>query len=811
MSPPTHLHILIIDDNPDDRAEFRRMLITGSWHTCRITEAELGAIGLQMVLDNQAQSRSGQAPPFDCVLLDFHLPDNDGTQWLKALCGASGRPPCPIVVMTGWDGLDGCDGPNVLQAGAQDYIGKSWTTAQSLRRSIENSIDRYKLRQSYDRAAKALALTGERYYTLFKSIDDGFCLIEMIYDTHENPIDWRFLEVNPAFEKQCGLSDAAGKRIRELAPDIEQFWFNIYGKVARTGESIRFQEEAKALGARWFDVYAFRTGEPGSYQIAVLFKDITEGKKAEIATYAASQYARSLIEASLDPLVTISADGKITDVNAATEEVTGANRDELIGCDFADYFTDPQKAREGYQKVFSQGSVTNYPLAIRHASGKTMDVLYNANLYRDIQGNVLGVFAAARDITESKRLEQALQLRNIDLEKATAVAEEASLAKSNFLASMSHELRTPLNAILGFAQLLESSPSLSTPSLKTNIDMILDAGWYLLELVNEILDLAQIESGKVAMSQEPVHLLHVLNECYALVEPLADKRGIGVTLGQIDRPHYVDADRTRLRQVLINLMHNAIKYNIPGGKVSVECALTPANSIRIDVRDTGLGLSPQQINQLFQPFNRLGKEAGPEQGTGIGLVVVKRLMELMGGRVGVESQIGVGSVFWIELNLTTAPPRAVQEADPDVQFIQKSAKGAAHRTVLYVEDNPANLALMEELIARSPDVRLISAADGNLGIDYARTYLPDVILMDLHLPGISGIDAMKVLREDLTTAHIPVIAVSAHASSGDIALALDAGCFNYITKPIKLKEFMVALDVALRFSQRSSALASNRL
>jgi CheY-like chemotaxis protein len=186
-------------------------------------------------------------------------------------------------------------------------------------------------------------------------------------------------------------------------------------------------------------------------------------------------------------------------------------------------------------------------------------------------------------------------------------------------------------------------------------------------------------------------------------------------------------------------------------------------------------------------------------------------MELMGGRVGVESQIGVGSVFWIELNLTTAPLRAVQEADPDVQFIQKSAKGAAHRTVLYVEDNPANLALMEELIARSPDVRLISAADGNLGIDYARTYLPDVILMDLHLPGISGIDAMKVLREDLTTAHIPVIAVSAHASSGDIALALDAGCFNYITKPIKLKEFMVALDVALRFSQRSSALASNRV
>jgi len=215
------------------------------------------------------------------------------------------------------------------------------------------------------------------------------------------------------------------------------------------------------------------------------------------------------------------------------------------------------------------------------------------------------------------------------------------------------------------------------------------------------------------------------------------------------------------------------------------------------------------MGQLFQPFNRLGKEAGPEQGTGIGLVVVKRLMELMGGSVGVDSHVGVGSVFWIELNLTTAPLPTINEINQEVQAIPKHPTGAVQPTLLYVEDNPANLSLMEELIARRPDLRLISAADGNLGVEYARTYLPEVILMDLHLPGISGIEAMKILRADPTTAHIPVIAVSAYALKADIELALDAGCFNYITKPFKLNEFMIALDVALRFSQRHSAIAAN--
>jgi len=293
-------------------------------------------------------------------------------------------------------------------------------------------------------------------------------------------------------------------------------------------------------------------------------------------------------------------------------------------------------------------------------------------------------------------------------------------------------------------------------------------------------------------------------ECRAMIESQARKRAIGMTFPRFEIPYFVSADRTRVKQVLINLLFNAIKYNKPGGTVAVEYTLRPANVIRICVRDTGAGLAPAQLAQLFQPFNRLGKEAGEEEGTGIGLVVTKRLVELMGGTIGAESVIGVGSVFWIELSLTTAPQLAVREAERAALAGPQAANGTPRRTLLYVEDNPANLELVEQLIARRPDLRMLSAADGNLGIEFARAYQPDVVLMDINLPGISGIEALKILRADPATAHIPIIALSANAVPRDIAKGLEAGFFKYLTKPIKVNQFMEALDVALTFSQTAS-------
>ena len=451
----------------------------------------------------------------------------------------------------------------------------------------------------------------------------------------------------------------------------------------------------------------------------------------------------------------------------------------------------------------SRGIVDIYELTYICKDGSRFPAIVSITALRDDYRDIIGYLLIGTDNSVRKRVES-------ELNAAMAAAEKANLAKSDFLSSMSHELRTPLNAILGFAQLVESGAPSPTPSQKRNIDQILKAGWYLLELINEILDLSLIESGKLTLSAEPVSLVEVMLECRAMIEPQAQERGIGMTFPRIETPWFVKADRTRIKQILINLLFNAIKYNKPGGAVAVECTLSPPDSIRISVRDTGVGLAPEQLAQLFQPFNRLGKEASAEEGTGIGLVMTKRLVELMGGSIGADSAVGVGSVFWIELSLTAAPQLAGLEAERAALAPPQVLDGTPRRTLLYVEDNPASLELVEQLIARRPDLRLLSAADGNIGIEFARAYQPEVVLMDINLPGISGIEALKILRADPSTAHIPIIAVSANAIPRDIEKGLAAGFFSYITKPIKVTQFMDALDKALAFSETASGRTAKK-
>jgi len=492
------------------------------------------------------------------------------------------------------------------------------------------------------------------------------------------------------------------------------------------------------------------------------------------------------------------------------EALTGCTRDELIGAPFKNYFTDPDRAEAAITRVLREGKVTNYELTAHARDGKETVVSYNATTFHDRDRKLQGVFAAARDVTERKQFEHALQENNLELENARAAAEKANLAKSEFLSSMSHELRTPLNAVLGFAQLMASETPPPTAAQKLSIDQILQAGWYLLRLINEILDLAMIESGKVTMSQESISLTDVLLDCQAMIEPQAQKRGIRMTFPNFDKLFYVHADRTRVKQVMINLLSNAIKYNRVGGAVIVQCALSGENRVRISVKDTGDGLTPEQLAQLFQPFNRLGQETSTEEGTGIGLVVTKQLVELMGGVIGVESRVGDGSVFWVELAASSAPALVFGgsgEILPDERLPAAAHASSRQRTLLYVEDNPANLALVEQLIARRSDLKLLTAIDGYLGIQLARAFQPDVILMDINLPGISGFGALKILREDPATAHIPVIALSANAVPRDIEKGMEAGFFRYLTKPIKVDEFMDALDIALHHAAESGLLS----
>jgi PAS domain S-box-containing protein len=450
----------------------------------------------------------------------------------------------------------------------------------------------------------------------------------------------------------------------------------------------------------------------------------------------------------------------------------------------------------------SRGIEDIYELTYICKDGSLFPAIVSITALRDDFGDIIGYLLIGTDNSVRKQVE-------LELHNAMAIAEKANLAKSDFLSNMSHELRTPLSAILGFAQLIESGSPTPTISQKRSIDQILQAGWYLLELINEILDLALIESGKLSLSLEPISLVEVMHECRAMIEPQAQKRGISVAFPQFEFSYFVKANRTRVKQVLVNLLSNAIKYNKVGGTVVVDWLASTPGRIRICVKDSGEGLTPDKLTQLFQPFNRLGQEANAEEGTGIGLVTTKRLVELMGGVIGAESTVGKGSVFWFEMNLTAAPEPGADTADSlaVVGQVQVHTDAQLH-TLLYVEDNPANLMLVEDLIARRSDIRLLSARDGARGIDIARAARPDVILMDINLPGIGGIKALRILAADPVTAHIPVVALSANAIPRDIEKGLEAGFFRYLTKPIKVNEFMDTLDVALKLAKTESSRAT---
>ena len=602
----------------------------------------------------------------------------------------------------------------------------------------------------------------------------------------------------------------------ELATTITPGFEALIFKASRGIEDIYELTYIRKDGSRFpavVSVTALRDAQEMIIGYLLIGTDNTARKRIEAEQMVLAQrlrdhqfYTRSLFESNIDALMTADLSGIITDVNKQMEALTGCTRDELIGAPFKSYFTDPDLAESSIKLVVSDKKVTDYELTARARDGKETDVSFNATLFYDRDRRLQGVFAAARDVTERKRLDQVLQEKNIELEGAKSAAEKANLAKSEFLSSMSHELRSPLTAILGFAQLMESESPPPTPPQKESVAQILKAGWHLLKLIEEILDLAKVESGHVPLTKEPVLLSEVIIECQGMIEPQAQQRGLSMNFPKFDIPLFVLADRTRVKQVLINLLSNAIKYNIKHGTVDVTCTLDTPGRVRISIRDTGAGLYPEQVGQLFQEFNRLGQETGREEGTGIGLVVAKRLVELMGGVIGVESKVGVGSVFWFELTPVAAPHRSTEEREAAALSQPLAPSVTRIRTVLYVEDNPANLNLVERIIARHPGIKLLTAVTGSSGIEIARASQPDVILMDINLPGITGIEALKILREDKATAHIPVLAMSANAMPRDIAKGMEAGFFRYLTKPIKIDEFMEALEVALEYAQAKGKL-----
>lgn len=409
-----------------------------------------------------------------------------------------------------------------------------------------------------------------------------------------------------------------------------------------------------------------------------------------------------------------------------------------------------------------------------------------AQAERDTGGRLLSLTGTVQDVTERVEAEQALIA-------ARDEAERANRAKSEFLSAMSHELRTPMNAILGFGQLMEYAGDLPAEH-RDSVQEILKAGHHLLELINEVLDLAKVESGRVDLSLEPVEVDPVTEECLSLVTTLADRRGIH--LEQAGTPGLaVRADRTRLKQALLNLLSNAIKYNRESGRVVVETRTSDGDRVQVRVRDTGPGIPPERQGDLFQPFNRLGAEHSEIEGTGIGLTLTRRIVEMMGGRVEVESRPGAGSTFWLELPREAVATLAAGDG-PGVatdDSASAAATGSRH-TVLYIEDNPANLKLVAQLLGRRPQVQLLTAHAPGLGIELARARAPDLILLDINLPGMDGYQVMEVFQADPRLARVPVVAVTANAMPRDIARGMTAGFADYLTKPLDVARFDEVLD-----------------
>ncbi len=421
--------------------------------------------------------------------------------------------------------------------------------------------------------------------------------------------------------------------------------------------------------------------------------------------------------------------------------------------------------------------------------------------HRDHHGAPERVIGIHTDITGQKTTEQALRYARWE-------ADKANQAKSEFLSNMSHELRTPMNAIIGFGQLLEYDDRLPQ-DLGRDVTEILKAGHHLLELINEILDLARVESGKIELSLEPLDVVAVINECFALVEPLANNRGITLHLAD-NQPAIVEADRTRLKQALLNLISNAIKYNREGG--SVTCQIDrETDTALICVEDTGHGIPAERMDELFQPFSRLEADRAGVEGTGIGLAYTRRIVELMHGHVSAESEVNKGSRFCIKLKTCQLPTTTREDAE-NTDRTSELAPGSAmpEKTVLYVEDNPSNIKLVAAILERRPSINLLTAHQPRVGLNLAREYDPDLILLDINMPGLDGFQVLEILRDDPSVSRQPVVAITANAMASDVRQGMQAGFDDYLTKPLDVERFLEVVDHYL-YETNGSTLETNNI
>jgi PAS domain S-box-containing protein len=517
-------------------------------------------------------------------------------------------------------------------------------------------------------------------------------------------------------------------------------------------------------------------------------RDVGVRRRAEVALREHQATLQAMVNASPDIIALLDSQGRVQLMSPAVERILGYAPSQRLGEDIFHspilHPDDREPFTQALRRVIDgQEEQTAVRVRTRHVDGHW--VVLEAYIRRLEDGSGV-LLIMVRDVTGQAALEA--DLRHDKLE-----AEQASQIKSEYLSRMSHELRTPLNAILGFAQLLELDQL--NQEQRDCVRQIHQGAEHLLALINEVLDIAAIEADRLPLSLEPVSVAAVLGEAVELLRPLADQHGILLLPGPSGGcAAHVQADRQRLTQILLNLLSNAVKYNHPGGSVVLDCAPVSGGRLRVSVSDTGPGIAPESFDSLFTPFERVGEQQAA-QGTGLGLALSKRLAEAMGGMLGVSSVVGEGSTFWVELALAEAPAEPTQQqhargwSDRD----EGAAAGSA-LTVLCIEDSLPNLQLVERIVRRRPGAKLISAMRPQLGLDLAAQHHPDLVLLDLGLPDLSGEEVLRRLRAEPRTADVPVVVLSADARPAMISRLLDQGARAFLTKPLDVSELLGLLD-----------------
>lgn len=495
-----------------------------------------------------------------------------------------------------------------------------------------------------------------------------------------------------------------------------------------------------------------------------------------------------IIDQIHDSVVSTDLSGAITSWNKGAERLFGYNAEEAMGRHISFVYPEDEHTFLAEQVIGGLMARGDQEVEVRmqRKSGEIFHAHLSLSLLRDAEGVTTGMIGYSMDITDRIIAEQEMKL-------AREAAESASQAKSEFLSSMSHELRTPLNAVLGFGQLLQRDKTLPEKSQNFVRD-ILKAGSHLLQLINEVLNLAKIDSGHMNLSLEPVALRPIIEESLGMVANLAEKRHIQIGHSGAEGM-VVRADHTRLKQAVINLLSNAIKYNNENGSVMIQVEAVNPDRIRLYVKDNGPGIPKELHAELFEPFNRLGAQNSGIEGTGIGLTITRRIVELMDGTVGVESESGAGSRFWIELPIgSEASPEQTDGREATVITTPAPSDEAAQHTVLYIEDNPVNLKVVTHILSERPHIRLLAAHIPGLGIELAKTHQPDLILLDINLPGMNGFQVMEVFKREESLQGIPVVAISANAMDSDIERGKQAGFHDYLTKPLNIDQFLQVVD-----------------